>query len=349
MFFLDGRAARVTWTVLVMVAGLALLYLLRRALLLLAFSLFFAYLIGPLVRLAQERLGLRRRRASAVALVYLALVLALGGIGAGVGPRLSRELANLADKLPEMSRQIGSGTFVGTVLERRGWADEPIREVQRLLATHTSDIIQYAQQAAASVLKWVTGAWVIVLVPIFAFFILKDAQEAAAGIEHLIEDRQRRQLWRDIAEDIHLLLAGYVRSLLLLSLVTFVVWSVVFLAVGLPYAMVMAAVGGTLEFIPVVGPLAAGVIVVGASFFSGYGHPWLLVLFVLLWRGIQDYGTSPLVMARGVEVHPALVIFGVIAGGEIGGPAGMFLSVPVIAAVRIVWRRVRAFHGRRPA
>jgi predicted PurR-regulated permease PerM len=47
-------------------------------------------------------------------------------------------------------------------------------------------------------------------------------------------------------------------------------------------------------------------------------------------------------MARGIEIHPALVIFGVLAGGEIAGVAGMFLSVPVIAAVRIVWRRLQA-------
>ena len=47
-------------------------------------------------------------------------------------------------------------------------------------------------------------------------------------------------------------------------------------------------------------------------------------------------------MGRGIEIHPALVIFGVLAGGEIGGVAGMFLSVPVIAAARIVWRRLQA-------
>jgi predicted PurR-regulated permease PerM len=65
-------------------------------------------------------------------------------------------------------------------------------------------------------------------------------------------------------------------------------------------------------------------------------------VFILVWRGIQDYGTSPLVMARGIEIHPALVIFGVLAGGEIAGVAGMFLSVPIMAAVRIVWRRLQA-------
>jgi predicted PurR-regulated permease PerM len=54
--------------------------------------------------------------------------------------------------------------------------------------------------------------------------------------------------------------------------------------------------------------------------------------------------TSPLIMGRGVELHPGLVLFGVLAGGEIAGPVGMFLSVPVLAGLRIVWRRLRDFH-----
>ena len=113
----------------------------------------------------------------------------------------------------------------------------------------------------------------------------------------------------------------------------------------MPYPVGLAAIAGALEFLPIIGPLTAGVIVVSVALFSGYPHPWLLVAFVLLWRGIQDYVSSPLVMGRGIELHPAVVIFGVIAGGEIAGPAGMFLSVPVLAALRIVWRRVRDARG----
>ena len=343
---LDARAARVTLTVLVILGLAALLWLLRKVVLLVAFALFFAYLIWPLVTLAQRMVG-RRRPALAVGLVYLVLVLALAGVGAAIGPRLREEVGNLADKVPEMSQQLRSGELVGTMLENRGWADEPIRLVQTYLAAHTGEIIQYAQQAIASVLKWLTGAWIVVLVPIFAFFIVKDAREAREAIDVVVERRDLRDLVHAIAGDIHVLLAGYVRALLILAFVTFAVWSIVLLLFRVPYPMVLAAVGGTLEFIPVLGPLVAGIVVVGVAVFSGFAHPWLLVTFVILWRVVQDYVTSPLVMGRGVEVHPALVIGGVLAGGEIGGPVGMFLSVPVIAAVRIVWRRVRAYHDLR--
>ena len=111
----------------------------------------------------------------------------------------------------------------------------------------------------------------------------------------------------------------------------------------MPYALVLAALGGALEFLPVLGPIVAGVIVIAVALFSGFAHPWLLAVFVLVWRLAQDYVSSPLIMGRGVELHPALVIFGVLAGGEIAGPAGMFLSVPLIAGLRLVWRRLRNF------
>ena len=342
MFFLDARTARVTWTVTVFVAGLGLVYVLRKPLLLFVFSLFFAYLIFPVVRMVERRLPRRGGRALAIGVVYLLLLLALIGVGLGVGPRLADEVTVLTQKAPEMSQKLGTGQIITDLLRRRGWEAERVGQVEAAVRAHAGQIIGYVQSAVAATLRWLAGAWVIVLVPVFAFFILKDAEPAAAGIDGLIEEPRHRALWRDIAEDVHLLLAKYVRALILLSLITFFVWSAVFFVAGVPYPVGLAAIAGVLEFLPIVGPLTAGVIVVSVALLSGYPHPWLLLAFVLVWRGIQDYVSSPLVMGSGIEIHPAVVIFGVIAGGEIGGPAGMFLSVPVLAALRIVWRRVRA-------
>jgi len=342
MLWLEGRAARVTWTVLVFAAALGLVYLLRQLLLLLAFSLFLAYLIWPLVRLVERWRPLSRRRTLAISVVYLGVLAGLTAVGAVVGPRLTGEVSALAEKLPQMSQQIQSGEIVREMLARRGWEVEQVRDLERFLRTNAGTIIGYAHGALAGLLGWLAGAWVVVLVPIFAFFILKDADQVGASLAALVADRAHRRLWTEIVQDLHLLLGRYVRALVLLALVTFVVWSALFLLAGVPYALVLAAIGGALEFIPVLGPLLGGVIVVGVALFSAYPHPWLLAAFVLLWRLVQDYVSSPLIMGRGIDIHPALVIFGVIAGGEIGGPAGMFLSVPVIAGLRVVWRRLRA-------
>jgi predicted PurR-regulated permease PerM len=347
MLSIDARAARAAWTVLLIAALVTLVWVLRRVLLLFAFSLFFAYLIFPLVRLVQRSLPFRGSRPVAIGIVYLALLLVLVAIGLAVGPRLTQELAALAGKAPEMSQRLTSGELLGSVFARHGWDAELARELQDTLRTNAQQMVGYAQGVLTAVVKWLAGAWVIVLVPIFAFFILKDAERATGTLESMISDRPQRRLWRDIADDVHEILAGYVRALVVLSLVTFAVWSIAFFAVGVPYALVLAAIGGALEFIPVVGPLAAGVMVVSVALFTGYEHPWGLALFVLLWRFVQDYLTGPLVMRHGIEIHPALVIFGVIAGGELGGPAGMFLSVPVIAALRIVWRRMSAYRRAR--
>jgi predicted PurR-regulated permease PerM len=324
----------------VIVGVLGLAYVLRHLLLLAALSLFFAYLLYPLVRFTQRRvIG---HRPSAIVVVYLVVLAALGGAGVAIGPRLSTEVQSLAQQLPEMSKQVHSGALVGGLLQRRGWEWGQIGEIERLLQAHTGEIIGYAQQAAAALLKWLAGAWMIVLIPVFAFFILKDAERFTAAAISRLRHRGHRGVGWGIAEDLHLLLGQYVRAQVLLALITFVGWSAVFLLAGAPYALVLAGIGGALEFVPVIGPLTAGIVAIGVSLFAGYEHPWLLAAFVLVWRGIQDYAFVPLIMGRGIEIHPALVIAGVLAGGELAGVPGMFLSVPLIATARIVWRRLRA-------
>ena len=335
---LDPRTVRVVCTVLTIAGLLAAVYVLRTVLLLLVFSVVFAYLIFPLVRLTERGLpdsGGRRRLA--IGVVYVALLAVLGTIGALVGPRLAHELAALGERIPEISAQIRSGQVIGHIFPN--WRAAEI--LDDLLRSHLPEGVGYAQHVLARALRWLSRAWIVVLIPIFAFFFLRDAEGIAGAVTGLIRGDGRQQLSLMITRDLHTLLAEYIRSLILLCLLTFAVWSIVFLLTGVPYALVLAALGGTLEFLPVVGPLLAAVLVIVVALFSGFPHPWLLALFIVIWRFVQDYVSSPLIMGRGVELHPALVIFGVLAGGEIAGPVGMFLSVPLIAGLRLVWRRLR--------
>jgi predicted PurR-regulated permease PerM len=75
---------------------------------------------------------------------------------------------------------------------------------------------------------------------------------------------------------------------------------------------------------------------------SGYDHLLWIVAFVIAYRVFQDYVLAPCLMSGGIGVHPALVILGVLAGEQLGGVAGIFLSIPVIAALIILERHLRS-------
>jgi predicted PurR-regulated permease PerM len=61
-----------------------------------------------------------------------------------------------------------------------------------------------------------------------------------------------------------------------------------------------------------------------------------------VWRICMDYGISPRVMGHELEIHPLLAIFTVMVGGAVGGIAGIYLAVPLVATLRVVWRRLPA-------
>jgi predicted PurR-regulated permease PerM len=160
----------------------------------------------------------------------------------------------------------------------------------------------------------------------------------------LVGDPRRRELVEDLIDDIHVLLAQYMRALVILSLAAFTVYSAFFLAMGVPYAVLLAALGGVLEFIPMLGPLVSIVLIVGVAWLSG-GNVLVVLLIMVAYRMATDYVLSPRLMGSGVELHPLVVLFGVFAGAEIAGIPGTFLSVPVLALARVVWVRVRKAHA----
>jgi predicted PurR-regulated permease PerM len=109
---------------------------------------------------------------------------------------------------------------------------------------------------------------------------------------------------------------------------------------GVPYAILLGLLGGMLEFIPTIGPVVAVLAILLVTVVSG-GHFLAILIFLVCYRMFMDYFASPHVMGQGVELHPLLLLFGVFAGAEAAGVAGAFLSVPVLALVRILYRRIR--------
>jgi predicted PurR-regulated permease PerM len=135
----------------------------------------------------------------------------------------------------------------------------------------------------------------------------------------------------------NIMLGHFIRSQLILSALAIVVVTSVLAAMRVPYAIALGPAAGAAEFIPVAGPIVGGLVIVAVAFMANYGHLLWLVLFLLIWRGIQDYVSSPRIMGNTLELHPLMVLFGVFAGGEVAGVIGVFLSIPAMATLRILW------------
>jgi predicted PurR-regulated permease PerM len=117
---------------------------------------------------------------------------------------------------------------------------------------------------------------------------------------------------------------------------------------GYSYELLLAGAAGILEFIPVIGPVAALLIILVVCGVVGTGGLIWIVIFWACYRVFQDYILNPYLMSAGVEIHPLLVLFGVLAGEKIGGIPGMFFSVPVIAILRVIYGHLKGAYVRRP-
>jgi predicted PurR-regulated permease PerM len=214
-----------------------------------------------------------------------------------------------------------------------------LSEMQQQLATHSRDLILPISNAILSVVSHAEILIIIVLVPVLSFYFLKDGQALLSTILNVISESSR-QVVHDIANDLHLLLAQYMRAMVLLGLAASIAYAVFFSIIGLPYGLLLGAIAFFFEFIPMVGPLTSAVIILLVAGLSDFGHLLWIILFLVAFRLLQDYVLSPLLMSSGIRLHPLLVIFGVLAGSRIAGIPGAFLSVPVLATLRIIYRQV---------
>ena len=341
MLGFDTRVAKIVWTVFVFSLLLFIIYTVSSTLLVVIFAIFFSYLVYPLVELIDRHRPARVPRTVSIAIVFVFVVAIVAVAGSLFGVRIQEEAGKLVDQLPQLlnannvSARIPLPSFM-----------EPLRErivdfVRSQVETGSDKAMPLARNVGAGVVHAASNLIYLVLIPILSFLLIKEAPAMRKQILSWLDTTNKR-LWSGIVDDLDVLLSRYVRALLLLSIATLICYSIAFSLLGVPYALLLASISAVLEFIPFAGPLAAIVIALAVAGFSGYAHLLWLAGFIFVYRLFQDYVLNPYLMSEGVEVSPFLVIVGLLAGDQLGGVAGIFLSVPVMAALKIILVRAHA-------
>ena len=341
------RRAIVILQVLLVVAGIAGgLWVLRRiAALVLALILAasFAYVVAPLVQLVEHpvRLGGRARRVprgAAIALVYVLIVIVAAAGTTLLLPRAIEQVNDMMARAPAYTQAI------------LAWEDGWSRYYDRLgippaLRSNIDQSVMAAGTAAIdygrSALLALVGAFAnlpwLILIPIFAFFFLKDASRLRRSIVAALSHRNRLRAHR-LLEELNVTLAAFIRAQLLACVLVGTLCGVGFAVFGTPYPVVLGVLAGVLEFIPLVGPLLLATV---ASIVGALHSPILLLWtigFLGILRLVEDYVIYPRLIRRGIHLHPLAVILSILIGAELAGVAGMFLAVPSAAIVSVVYR-----------
>jgi predicted PurR-regulated permease PerM len=325
----DRKAASVTWSAAITLLLLAGVYLIRGTLVLFAIALLLAYLLHPLVSQISRQFS-PRNRTLAIGLTYVIVTTLLAGIGIAIGSRVAGQARQLIAQPPDIR-----GFLASLVAAHPALAPllEPIRGS---LSAQLGDAASALPRVSLSLLAASANLIYLIVIPILSFFILKDGAQLRDSFLDMLSDPATRARAEETFAKANVLLLQYMRALLALCCTALVVLGAGLALAGVRYALLLATVSFFCEFVPMVGPIAEIAVILGVSALTGYPHILPLAACLGLFRLVQDYVIWPRLMSHGVALHPLWVIFGVFAGGNIGGVAGVFLAVPVLALARLV-------------
>jgi len=329
-------------------AALWTLYRLAGILLLMVFAVFFAYLVAPLVEKLRRAVTVRGRRLvlprpAAIGVVYVFLFGSLAAAFVLVLPVLNSQLGELAREVPSyVTRAQVLWQSWQTGYESHALPQEVREAIDRAARQAVTDGGTYVtSELVPRLAGWLVYLPWLILVPILAFFLLKDAELLRKSSLRILPRGLLRSRGDVFLGELNDMLAAYIRAQVTACLLIGVVCSIGFLVIGVPYAVVLGITAGLLEFIPLAGPLTVGVLATGVAAFHSLGQAVAVLLFLVVLRAVQDYVVYPKIVGTGVRLHPLGVILAILCGAALGGLAGIFLAIPVVAVLTLAYGHYR--------
>src|SRR5690349_21538676 len=319
-------------------------------LLLLVLSIFFAYLVSPLVEFLRRQRTIGGRtiaipKVVAIALSYLIIL-------AAILVAVFLILPSLSNQFPEFTGQ--ARVYWKTLNDRTQDVIKYSRRLPEPLVQRANDAVQSAgtkvsdtaTEFAAAALGYVVYIPWLVLIPILGFFLLKDAESFRRSALRMLPRGRWRWRGDEFFQDINSTLAAYIRAQLTACLFIGIICSIGFTLLGLPGGLVMGFLAGVFEFVPLVGPLTIALLAaLLAMFHAGPFNAFLVLLFLGVLRIVQDYVIYPRLIGQGIHLHPLAVIFAILAGEKLAGVAGIFLAIPVVAIFTVSYRHWKEHRG----
>ncbi len=290
-----------------------------------------------------ERTG--RSRNASVTLVFTAMALVMLIVLVLLVPLIERQIATLVASMPHYRDWLLQTAVpwleARTRMEISAWLD--FNRLVELIRTHwesaggvATTLLGYLSRSGFAILGLVAN---VVLLPVLTFFFLRDWDMLVARVQSLIP-RTHLETVSKLARESSDVLGAFLRGQFLVMVILGVMYGVGLWGVGLDLGILIGIIAGLLTFVPYLGP-ASGIILGCIAALVQYGD-WQHVAGVLIVFGIgqviESYWLTPKLVGDRIGLHPAAVIFAVLAGGQLFGFLGMLLALPVAAVANVLLR-----------
>lgn len=301
-------------------------------------SALLAYMADPLV----SRLERWMRRDVAVSLVFVVVVALTVLALLLVVPILIRETADLFNRLPTYVEQLQPliEQHLGWQLDRETFDAARLRE---LLEENFANVAaagratwSYLSESGGRFVIWITGLF---LVPLVTFYLMRDWHRLLDALRDILPRNIEPTVVR-LTRDCDEALGGFLRGQLLVMLSLGAIYALGLWLVGLNNGIAIGMIAGLVSFVPYLGAIT-GVLLAGTTAVIQNFEFWFLLSVAVVFtvgQLIESFVLTPNLVGDRIGLHPVLVVFTVLAGGQLFGFIGVLLALPVAAAGTVLVR-----------
>ena len=343
---------RLVLLILLILLALAL-YRFRLLLLPLSMAMILAYLIDPLVNQLTKRTPLPRN--VSIGIIYLLLVAALVSIPVSTISPIVTQVTNFIHRTPQYISDIGE-FFRDPIVITDGIVI-PVDQLSldQLFTSLSNNLVEVVQTLGGQTLSIFgslasatisTVGWTI-MVLFLSFYLVKDHKTLFDSMVKMAPRSYQEDLIQ-LSEGISVTWNAFLRGQLVLCMVVGTIIFVIALIIGLPNAITLGVIAGLMELIPTFGPILAAIPAVliaaiqgEASWLGSLMSPfWFAVLVLGIYGFVyqfENYYLVPRIIGHHLQLHPLVVVLGVLAGASVAGVLGILLAAPVLASARLIW------------
>lgn len=318
-----------------------------------------AYILNPIINLIDKHLSVKR--SNVIIIVYLSLAIAIIWALIALGVAAFQQITTFINQVPELISDVVTTiqTFtlrtepivIGTIRIDPGlipWnsiADQLSGLIQPMLSQGG----QFISQFAATTIGWLGTLFFVFMISIY---LANEIPQLGGYVSGFAQQPGYRHDAERLMRDFGRIWSAYLRGQVILGLVIFVVVWLGLLVLGVQNSLALGLLAGLLEFIPNIGPVISAIVAVIVAFFQPDNYlnlpSWQYALTVLglmiVVQQLENTVLVPRIVGEALDLHPILVLVGVIMGGSVAGILGAVLAAPVLATLKLLgiytWRKM---------